>query len=313
MRGKFPVMLQATPLSTMQVATLPTHDPLIGRIVGGVFAGQAAQHKPEKASLEGTINGTDKISITFTRQSDGTVQADGQFGTLEIHDKFQGATLPPDGPEARLFGVGPGEAPERVARSNGSVGGNFEKTQFNTERSSEDVPLTEPLRSRATQAMGMRSKVTLGETFGGGGVPVMLTPGQGRQETPAIRTTDTVSARGSIGDVGFGRALTWNMTTWAVSYNTREGWSGNDMYAVEDASEKIYVAGKGETTSTPIALQITVDNGVVEARGTLRTERDGQAAVETPVSRTYARADGGVAVTEQFADQKISFTIAAAK
>ncbi|HEY3997853.1 MAG TPA: hypothetical protein VGO93_03240, partial [Candidatus Xenobia bacterium] len=237
------------PLTTTRLAMLPTHDPMVGRMVGSIF-----QYQGPKAVLKGKIDGTDAIDLTYAKAADGTVTCDGFFGDVEIHDHLAGKAAEGGAGGSSLFGLAGTTAKTQAATQWGTVNGQTETMDFTVERSTVEVPITDDLRARGVSDMTMSSQVLSSPSFGGAQVKTYLVPGHTLVESPALQAQDTLVVKGHSAGAAFVRNLQWNMTTWSKNWNDQEGWGHTQLLQVEDAQESDdYQAGTEKTyTDKPL-------------------------------------------------------------
>lgn len=299
-----------TSMDLATAAAMPTHDPLVGRIVGAMLSFQEQQNKPVCATLNGTMDGSQAVHVVYQRDKDGNVNADGYVGSTEIHEKFFGVA---DREQAsRAFGVSGSADDLRHGRSVGKVGDITEHLQVETNRSSQDVALTDSLRQHGHSSMSFKTMISQAPTFGGQWVTTNLMPSSAPTESPAIATHDEIVVRGQIGDIQFVRDLKWNITTWGVSYNEREGWGVNQIFSAEDGSQtEVYTQGDKTITTQP--MQFDVANNEAHARGTATMTVAGATSTNIDIERSYKSESGKAAidVTQRFGDHNFAFTIAA--
>lgn len=300
----------ATPMGTLQVATLPTHDPLMGRMVGSIFMAQQFRQKPEKVIVEGKVDGTDPISLKYERQADGSVAADGFVGSVEIHERFEAAAMSDGSPKSRLFGVaGGGDSSAAVAT--GHVAGQSDTLAFSVERDSQEVALTDDLKSQGKMEMSLGMKLGSPPTFGGDTVSPYLAPVQYPTPSQPIAYTDHIRSKGKIGATQLSRDMSYTTTTWVVAYNKREGFSYTDMYSAEHAKETLYFTDGKEQTQSAKPFDFTIKDGRAFAEGSLITWAPGEQPVETKVTRAYTTipAKAAYQVEEQFGDKKMEYVV----
>lgn len=294
----------------LHLARVPTHDPLVGRVVGHMMASQVLWDRPEEVHLSGQCD-DGMIDITFARRDDGTVAAEGYCGSVEIHEVYSGVATEPFGvsDKSRLFGVAGNQLSNVVAQVSGTVGGQAVEAVMTSERSERLVELTEETKSKSPgSGFAMGSKVHQSPAFGGASVTTYVKPNATPTQTQPVETTDDVAVRGKIGDLEFGQFLEWKTTTWATVWNTTDGWGWEEFHKVDQGSlREHYKSGDQEAkTGRPIALEVT-SGPSAEGRGNLVGELE-----STSVEKSYQtlREKGGVVHVEQrYGDWSASFDI----
>jgi hypothetical protein len=270
------------------MAMLPTHDPLVGRIVGSMFYVEQMQNKAPVALLEGQINGTDKIALRYEQADDGSVRADGWVGSVEVHETFSPKSGNSANTGSRVFGVAGSASGSQSAQVGGTINGANEQGSVVTARSSEEVELTDALRQSGITQGEWKERIGLAPTFGGEYVEVNSVPARLPTETVPIHTEDHVQVGGQAGGLRWGRDFTWNTTTWNVTNNDRDGWAVSRFHVAESGSENEIFMNDDEKTHTPQPLAYTVSKaGVVDVAGQLVTERPGEPPQILAVMRHY--------------------------
>lgn len=299
-----------TALATSQVASLPTHDPFVGRIVGSIMAAQKNNNKAEDVLLEGKC-GAEPMRIEYKRQADGQVTADGYFGSVEIHERVDAAAASDGFESGKVFGQASTEQRNVIGRAQGSVAGQDDALKVAVERSSQEIPMSDALRARGRFTMTWEMKVGSSSMFGGPPVDTNMVPTQFSADTQPIATTDAIRVSGKIGDVELSRQMKWTVTTWANAYNKRDGWGGFKFFQAEDGEESETFRKGDEVTRTVQPFRFEVDGTRAHASGTLRTHVPGEEDRDTQVDRTYEEIPekGAYVVTERFGGDRLEYSI----
>ncbi|MCA9795433.1 MAG: hypothetical protein KC910_26680 [Candidatus Eremiobacteraeota bacterium] len=300
---------------SLNPARVPTHDPLVGRVVGQMMAGQAQMNKPEEVHLSGHSD-SGQVKITFKRQDDGSVSADGYCGSVEIHESYAGVNTEAFGTsdKSRLFGVAGNALQNVVAKVSGTVGGEAVDIAVTGGRSQRPIQLTEELRAKSPPAgFSMGSKIHQSPAFGGASVTTYTTPNQFPTETTPIETTDNLAVRGKVGKLEFGNFLEWKTTSWATVWNTTDGWNWQQFHTVDSGKLREQSKLGQQETRTEQAIPFEVAAGpVASGQGSLvTTDADGKAE-SVPLEKNYQtlREKGGVVhVEERYGEHNLEFDI----
>ncbi len=105
----------------MDLARIPTHDPLVGRVVGQMMMVASLYGEAEKVHLSGR-DGEKPIDILFQKGENGEVAADGYIGSVELHQVYTPRQSRPNF-DGMLFGVAGDDNNHLVAELSGTVGG----------------------------------------------------------------------------------------------------------------------------------------------------------------------------------------------
>ncbi|MCE7869765.1 hypothetical protein DYH09_05225 [bacterium CPR1] len=299
-----PVSARLTP---MQAALLPNHDPMVGRVVGQIFKMQAFNEKPERVTLSGQLDGSERIHLTYSRQTDGSVKVEGVVAGLEVQEEI--APMQGDRTGGSFFGVGGDVTNEQQAQLTGTVGGQNEELKLSSQRETREVPLSEELKQRGQHSMTWGTRVTLTPSFGGDGVQMNMMPGQFPTPSTPLLHEDAYAVRGKVGDVEIDRRASWSTTTWTVSSNNREGWGYTEIYMAQEGAASQVLRNKQESLAVR-ATPYTVEKNVVTAQGFLELTR-GQAREQVAFTTRYQQIPekAAVQVDSQIGTHTLSFSI----
>lgn len=299
-----PVSARLTP---MQAALLPNHDPMVGRVVGQIFKMLAFNEKPERVTLSGQLDGSERIHLTYARQTDGSVKVEGVVAGLQVEEKIE--AVQGEGSGGSFFGVGGAVTREQMAQLTGTVGGQQEQLKLQTVREVRETPLTDELKERGQHTMTWGSKVTLTPSFGGDGVQMNMMAGQFPSASTPLVHDDFYAVSGKIGDLQVERRTSWSTTTWTVSSNNREGWGYTEIYRAEEGGASQVLRDKQESLAVK-ATPYTVEKNVVTAQGFLELTR-GQAREQVAFTTRYEQIPekAAVQVDSQIGEHTLSFSI----
>ncbi|MEW6281766.1 MAG: hypothetical protein AB1758_24375 [Candidatus Eremiobacterota bacterium] len=300
-------------LTPVQIAMLPNHDPMVGRVVGRLLARQEAEEQAQKVQISGQIDGKDPVRLTYERKADRTVTVDGYVGSVEVHEVI--APQVQDVGGADFFGVSGVRRIEQDAVVTGTVGGHPEELLLRSERESREVPLDEALKAKGQHTMTFGTKVGMSPAFGGDYVPLNYNPVQFPTSSVPLQTRDTYLVDGSVAGYGVQRYLQWDSTAWTVASNDRDSWGHTEFHMAQDARFLQRVEGKADKLVLPQVTPMQVERYLVRAQGDLVLEGPGGKRQSVPFESSYemARNKPVVEVEQRIGDHRVQFSIYAEK
>jgi hypothetical protein len=221
----------------------PLLDPTVGRAVGAYLQFQKNEGRPEALKLEGVLNDADpttpdKVSLSITRDSQGTVLVTGDYAGAEVDVKITRSVQTPFRPKDNLIWGQAGPTTEKgEAELSGRVGTYPVAGYVHTHRKEVDIEMTPELESRGKSIYVLPFALAVTPTFGGAPARVNGLPGDAPTNSRPLETTDRTAIEGRIGETRLAREQNWVTTTWTVSTNLRDGGSRVEMKQVEAANE----------------------------------------------------------------------------
>ena len=255
----------STALSANARQLFPLLDPTVGRAVGAYLQFQKNEGKPESLNMEGLLDDgdastPDQVSLSVTRDAEGTVQVRGTYAGAPVDVRIDKSVQDGFRPKDNLIWGQAGTHQEKSeAEISGKVGEYPVSGNVHTRRQEVAIDMTPALEQSGKSIYVLPFSLSVTPTFGGAPARVNGLPGDAPTNSRPLETTDTTTIQGGVGDVKLARQQSWVTTTWTVSTNLRDGGSRVEMKQAERASENEAVVQNG--TRKDIARQFVVTSG----------------------------------------------------